>query len=108
MYNKNRNTSISITAITTKDKGNNMSKDNKEEAGVSTEAPAKSTKKKSKNSIMSVIMGISMALVFVSIAWLIAIVGMGTDWTISTIVMLTPAAAFDLFILFYAFSKIFK
>lgn len=85
-----------------------MSKSNENTPGVSTEAPAKSTKKKGASSTKSVIMGIGMALVFVSITWSTAIVGLGTDWAKTSVVMLAPQALFGVTILGYAFSKMFK
>lgn len=89
-----------------------MSKGNDQEKGFSTEAEAEKTarnsKKKDQHSRKSVIMGISMALVFVSIGWSTAIVGLGTDWALGSIIMLAPQATFWVFLLGAAFSKIFK
>jgi hypothetical protein len=112
MYNKNRNTSTSITEITTKYKEAIMAKETEEKAGFSTETPAKSTKKKQKISILSVIIGLYAATLIVSMSWGVYIVGMGTDWAKSSIIMLSPMMLFIVLAIGGAFvlasSKIFK
>lgn len=58
--------------------------------------------------VKSGIMGICLALVIVSIAYSTYIVGYGTSWSTSTIIMLIPQAVFAALALLYACYKTFK
>jgi hypothetical protein len=81
------------------DKENKTSKKSSKKV-VATEVPAKNTFKRG-------ILGIVLLLVFGSIAFSTVVIWAGTD-TWGPKIMTAPAAIFDLFIAFVAFSKILK
>lgn len=67
----------------------------------------KSTTPEAKSTFVRGILGIVLLLVFGSIAYSTVVIFGGTD-TIAPKVLAAPAALFDLFIAFVAFSKILK
>ena len=85
-----------------------MSKEATNKEGVSTEAPAKDKKKKDHNSTKSVIMGIGLAAVFLSITISAVLLVVGSQYNKVFIGIVSPMVAFAFFLLGAAFSKIFK